>query len=276
MLPKRKLTELKARVHLEPTLDDVFVEGVSDKRLIDQAHEHQRRHRPVYSISSVCIPPEVLRGFGLTDGNRQRVLALCQYLEIPSESSVRCLIDADMDRHLDREMVFPGLSYTSYTDAEGVFLTSEILKDLVVNAGQTSIKNWTNFFPCIENIVKQIFCVRLVLTEMELNVKVPPISKSLSRSQQDLRFDFDTFVGKLSSEGLSPDCIQKVKDRCVYWHDRLAASEARAAGRGHDYFEVLAWVVKKFGGKVGLANHLHSIAVLFVPQVSEDLLAPLN
>ncbi|MEJ1992315.1 MAG: hypothetical protein P8X50_11605 [Maritimibacter sp.] len=276
MLPRKKLSELKARFRLEPTLDDVFVEGDRDKKLLDQAHKHKERNRPTYSISTIEIPAKLLADLGFTDGNRQRVLALCRTLGLPSECGVHFLIDADMDRQLNREISMPRLSYTCYTDVDGVFFSSSMLENLVINAGRASVDDWPTLFRSIEDVVRKIFCVRLAVEELALGVGLPSISKSLSKTKTELRFDLDAFVSKLSTQSVDPQGIQEVKDRAAKWDEKTSGVEARMAGRGHDYFEVLAWVIKKFGGKTGVADALEDIVVLLVPSVANDLLAPLG
>lgn len=282
MLPRRKIEELKARFQLEPSLDDVYVEGDGDKRLIDVAHSHRKHHRPVYSITTIDVGSEILAEQGLSEGNRQRVLALCRALNLPKESSVRFLVDADMDRHLGREMAVPCLSYTRYTDVEGVFLFKEMLENLTVNAGRAKFKEWDLFFSSVEEVVKRVFSVRLAVEEMKISNKIPlqvnfpSVIKSIIINGEILSFDAAGFINKLKSQGLSSDCVKEVGQSSLDWYDNICHQEGRMACRGHDYFEIISWVIRKFSGKPAVADSLEDIVILLVPEVADDLLAPLT
>lgn len=276
MLPRRKISELKARFELEPTLDDVFVEGDRDKRLIDIAHTDRGRSRPVYPVSYIEIPFEILDSYGLTDGNRQRVIALCKVLSLPIGASACYLIDRDLDWHLNRELVFPRLSYTIHSDIEGAFLSSEILKEIVVNAGRAKVGNWQDLFDSIEGVVKAVFCVRLALEELELRVSLPDITKSIYKSSDKIIFDINDFVDKFASRGIGQDYIQKLKEMQTTWCETVSDKAARMAGNGHDYLQIVSWVIKKFGGSSKIADSLDDILALLVPRVADDILMPLS
>lgn len=92
-IARRTIDELRMRYELEPALHDVYVEGQFDQDVISTClREHGEYERTVYSIDSIEVPIGILAAHHLTDGNKQRVLALAQELSpLPPECSFRCL-----------------------------------------------------------------------------------------------------------------------------------------------------------------------------------------
>jgi hypothetical protein len=271
VLPRRKVSELSARYKLEPNLNDIFVEGDQDKRILDKAYKHKGEHRPVYSVSAIEIPVGLLLKWDLTDGNRQRALALRNELALPDGSAVRFLIDSDLDQHLGRQIAHCLTVYTKYTDIEGAFLFEDLIHDLVVNAGRSKISDWSKFFSSLECAVKKMFSLRLALEEGSYRIMIPSWTKSLSRKGDEIAFDIDELINKLGSSGLKPKQISDVRSAASKWNGKLEAFEARAAGRGHDYIDILSWAIKNFGGNSNIAATLDNLLVLLVPQVADDI-----
>src|SRR5690349_4122089 len=97
------ILELVTKYELEPTLRDVFVEGPSDKALIDVAMttlDHARVVR-TYEIDSIDVPGALVRAKNLKVGNKGRLVTLADEMERLSSQdlfrSVVCLVDLDLD-----------------------------------------------------------------------------------------------------------------------------------------------------------------------------------
>ena len=99
---RREIGELVQRYTLEPTLKDVFVEGVLDASVLHwYLRESGKSEVIVYEISTVNVPSAILAKHGLTSGEKQRVLALAKELLIYLVNCpVLCVVDADLDRVL--------------------------------------------------------------------------------------------------------------------------------------------------------------------------------
>lgn len=271
MIPRREIDELKARYKLEPTLNDIFVEGDKDKRFLDKAYSEISVHRPVYSISTINIPVDTLVQLGLTDGNRQRVIALCQILSLPKSTSVRYMIDADMDRHLEQEIICTGLVYTKFTDIEGFFLFNKIIKNLVVDAGRANIQDWDIIFQDIEDVVKTLFSIRLAMADLGFSCKLPNFQKSLKVKDNRVHFDFSGFMTKIANELRDKDSACKISECSKQWLAKIANQDARSAGRGHDYIHLLQWVITNFRGKKKIAEGLDDIIILLTSEVAKEI-----
>src|SRR5437660_239969 len=118
---RRTIEELAARYELEPTLRDVYVEGSFVVAMVDEALKQAGRHNAaVYEISTVDVPPEVLRKHGLPDGNKGRVIALCFELDghVTLPNQVTGLVDRDYDAVLGRSYPNRLLLVTDYSCME--------------------------------------------------------------------------------------------------------------------------------------------------------------
>ncbi|HEY6331243.1 MAG TPA: hypothetical protein VI756_18090, partial [Blastocatellia bacterium] len=118
----RRVEELIVRYKLEPTLNDVYVEGPADARLIDWfLSENDLEDVAVYDISTVHLPAETLLERGLPDNNKGRVIALAEMLEphiSQRTGQTTCVVDQDLDIVLEKTREHELLVLTDYTCLE--------------------------------------------------------------------------------------------------------------------------------------------------------------
>lgn len=271
-IPRRKLNEVMIRYKLEPGLDDVYVEGRSDKQLLDKAFKELKINRPVYEIDTVDITDEVLEKYGFTRGEKQEVIALCGELNIDDISDIRFLVDADMDKHLNTLLEKNGLVYTKYCDLEGAFLSNDMVRELVCDAGGVNCKDWDETFESVEETVKSIFALRLALKELGHATAFPSISKSLVKTGQTVSVDIVNLALRANVHPLPQSDVEK---KAGEKHSAFAGLEARQAGRGHDYIQVVEWLIKKLNGNKGIAESLDKLLILLAPRVANNLVEPL-
>lgn len=79
-ISKWTIDELLARYELEPHLSDVFVEGTFDKEVLTQAFSSTSERFTFYEINVVNVPKDTVERYGLSSGNKQRLMALAQEL----------------------------------------------------------------------------------------------------------------------------------------------------------------------------------------------------
>lgn len=272
-LPRRRLDEVIARYKLEPTLDDIYVEGSFDKKILDKAFSELNIHRPVYEIDTVDISDETLNKHGLSRGEKQELIALCSELDLGKESRVVCLVDRDMDNYTGTIISKPGLVYTFYSDLEGVFLSKDTVRELFCDAGGVACNDWEQTFTSLEEAVKAIFALRLALKESDHTAALPPLSKSLTKVGETVVVDMSNMVIRANCHLLSQEDL---KARVDHNYTKIAHVEARHAGRGHDYIEILGWLIKKLNGHKGIAESLDKILILLAPRFADVLVEPLR
>ncbi len=271
-IPRRQLNEVITRYKLEPTLDDVYVEGRFDKQLLDKAFKELKIDRPVYEIDTIDITDEVIKKHGLTRGEKQEIIALCSELDLDDISKVRFLVDTDMDEHLNTVLAKSGLVYTNYCDLEGEFLSTDMVRELICDAGGVNCEDWDETFTSLEETVKSIFALRMALKELGHANAFPSISKSLVKSGQTVSVDIVSLSLRANFHPLSPNDVEK---RTGEKQSSFAELQARQAGRGHDYIQVMEWLIKKMNGNKGVAESLDRILILLAPRVAANIVKPL-
>lgn len=276
ILPRRSEDELRTRYLLEPTLDDIYVEGHSDKRILERALDELSVSRPVYSIDSVEVSARTLAKFGLTSGAKQRVLALSEHLSLPSDSPVRFLVDRDRDEWFNRLRSQNCLRYSRYCDLESHFFREEIVKDLIVGAGRAKLVDWNSVYSFLISVSRQVFAVRMADDELGLQMTFIDIDRFLKKSDEGIEFDLDQFVirschknGMARMERVMLDCVER-------WLSTLASSDVRRSLRGHDFLQIVAWLIIKYGGSIHIAKSIDNVLYLLVPRIADELVGSLD
>lgn len=272
-IPRRKLNEIITRYKLEPNLDDIYVEGRSDKRIIEKSLKELNISRPVYEIDTVDITDEVLQKYGMSRGEKQEVIALSCELNLEQDSQIRMLVDRDMDDHFDAIVHRRGLVYTEHCDLEGVFLSKNLVYELICDAGGVNCQDWDSTFDSIEKVVKLIFSLKIVLKDLGYNQAFPPLSKSLIKVGQDVSLDISSLIIRVNFFAIpKAELEQRIREK----FENFAQCEARMAGRGHDYLEIIGWFIKKMNGNKGIAESLDSLLVLLAPRFAENIINRLS
>ncbi|MFZ5784426.1 MAG: DUF4435 domain-containing protein [Pseudomonadota bacterium] len=131
-IARRQISALRALYQLEPTARDVFVEGMDDKRLLLNVLRSQGCTTcVVFDIDAIEIDFALLQRYGLTEGKRQRVLALAQELGTAAGDSATCIIDRDFDDFGKENFIAPHLLRTDPVCMEGYAFRTRTLHRLL-------------------------------------------------------------------------------------------------------------------------------------------------
>jgi len=250
-----EILDLQARYELEPSLKDVFVEGVFDKEVLGEGCiTGVNTGRVYYEIDSVNVPNELVRDFGLTIGNKQRVITLAMALKDLSErSEYRCLVDRDLDEWFDAMLDVPRLRWTRYSCIETYFLDSELVHRYMVTVAKAKIRDWSVFFSSFVATLRELFALRLADRDLEYALTWLRLEKSLSVDRGAIRFDRAGYTKKLLQANKrasgQPGFDQSVSD----WLGNLG-DDHRNCARGHDFTFLMAWAIGEFGGLNGYAS----------------------
>lgn len=268
--------ELLVRYDLEPQLADVFVEGAFDKDVLTEVFASQSREGIFYQIDVVNIPQELLDSYGLTSGNKQRVVALSRELERLGENArVRCLVDRDLDHWFGDVEDAGRLRWTRFCSIESHFISDQIVSDLVIKTANAKVANATVFILSLFEILKVLYALRLADRELSLSQKWVAIKKYLGREGDSLRIDTERYVtATLSANAILPQ-KNAFMDAVRKWQGRLDC-DVRLASRGHDYSELLALAISQFDGHRAFKDQsaverLFVLLAKSVPSLSDEL-----
>ncbi|ELY3739107.1 DUF4435 domain-containing protein [Cronobacter sakazakii] len=268
-LPRRSIEDIKTRYFVEPTLRDVYVEGHFDKLVLNcWCEKNSEKIIASYEIDSVDIPLEILQKYGLTEGNKQRVIALAKELENLHCDNYKCLVDKDLDHWFNEIYEVPQLVWTDYSSLEMYFFSEQLIKRILIDISNSKIHNWEGFYDSFLIVLKQLYSIKLAARNLKINGKWCDIKRSLSSAGNTFVFDCRGYINKnLISLGLINKESEFVK---IYeeWLNKLDC-DPRLCIRGHDFVELMSNAVKEYKGLKNFqeAEALQRILLAFIDEI---------
>lgn len=250
-LPRRWIEELALRYKLHPKLRDVYVEGFFDKEIIQSWLSHQGIHSPgIYSIDSVDLPIELLSKYSVTEGCKQRVIALANELASAGHTtSALCIIDSDFDKFLGISHSSKNLLATDFSCLESYFWVDDILQSAFRSAIGAQ-KRKAGQVAELEQILRGLFALRMVDQKLGLSLSWIDIKSYVKVAEGNVTIDLALYAERvLVSSG-------KANVRVAFLAEvaNLLATfpaDTRHCLRGHDLVKLLSLVVRKLGGAKG-------------------------
>lgn len=271
-MPDNKWTieELLARYQLEPDLRDVFVEGTFDREVLTHHLKAHDTSHAFYEVDTVDVPASVLKAYGLTSGNKQRVIALSKELfNLPVEAQVYCLVDRDLDHWFGMTENSVRLRWTAFCSIENHFLNAEIIRDVVITTSRAKIANFDEFIGSLKDILRQLYALRLADRKLGLNLKWIAYRKYLSADSSSIVFDMTRYTHAVLNASAAINSKREFQKAVDAWQKKLDC-DIRLTCRGHDYTELLAWAVLEFKGQreFSTADAVERLFVLLARSVS--------
>jgi hypothetical protein len=255
-IDRRTVEELVARYELEPSLDDLFVEGVFDREIIVSALGQQGARRAIYEIESVNILPSLLAAHNLTEGNKQRVIALARELSHIENCTYICLVDKDLDHWLGKLEDTKRLKWSKYSDIESCFLSADFVKLLMVITCKARIKNFNEFYDYLKSTLFDLYAIRLADRELSFNLSWIPFEACLSIHGDLISFSRDAYVKRLLIKNGKIKNILEFNNKVAQSVTLISDSDCRDRIRGHDFVTILAWSIRNLHGIKELASEI--------------------
>lgn len=250
ILPKRTIKELIARYRLEPHLSDVFVEGVFDKKIIDYwCKKNDEKKIKVYTIDSVDVSSDILNSYNLTNGNKQRLIALANELSI-SNGVVKFLVDKDLDEWLNSMQNADGLLFTDFNSLEMYFLSEDIVDFIINDITECKVTNWNSFYKSFLNVLKSLYSIRLTSHSHNLNFKwSSAFKKDIELKNNNLFFDEANYIKKNLITNNYSSQYNSFMSTYNQWFTKLNSnSDPRLCIHGHDFVNLIGNVIKSYKG----------------------------
>ena len=247
---RRTIPELLARYDLEPSLRDVYVEGPSDRTLVQLAMTALVRGDGIraYEIDTVHVPAPLLERRSLADGNKSRVLALADELALQSNRDLRrnaaCLADLDLDGILGRCRDYPLLVYTTGLSLDLVLAEPVVLDKLlsVVLLGfpQPAIMLLKQMLP----VLNERLLHRLAADQLGIAVEPPAMDKLCKFDGQRLEFRADEFVRRYLNKGKCAHLERRFREVVDRYRPQVMRV-TRQYVHMDDFFELLHFCVRR-------------------------------
>lgn len=272
--PQWTVEDLLLRYDLEPELRDVFVEGCFDQDVLHACFKAAGDgQRVCYPIESVNVPDAMLEQYDLTEGNKQRVMALAMELNANVKgSSCKCLVDSDLEIWIGHKLTTPYLIRTKFTSLDLYFFSEELLQRLLIISGKAKIPDWASFFDSLVSMLKDLYALRLADNQLELYLKWTPWEKCLTKKGATIEFDVADYSKRVLLANGHGKNIAAFGNAFFEWREKLT-KDPRLCIRGHDFIEAISWVIGKFGGKKEFSTPeaIESVFLLVAEEASEVL-----
>jgi len=246
----RKIEELIVRYELEPKIRDVYVEGSSDKSLIDWfLKEMGIDGVVVYEISTVEIDAEKVAEHGEENNNRGRVITLAYEMEsmFGNEAlQITCIADNDFDLILNKKYDCGLILFTDYSCLEMYLFKENCMDKYFKLCLQGFSVNVNEIMDCLSKVLQEVFLIRLANKVLGLNMTWITFDRCCSVSDKGIILDVDDYITRyLNSNGWP---VKKKEFFAVIedWRPRLR-NDCRCQMNGHDFMELLAWFISKHG-----------------------------
>lgn len=248
-LARRTISELRARYDLEPSLKDVFVEGKFDQEVLSNCLRGPEHYdRMVYDIDSVDVPSTLLIAHKLSEGNKQRVIALAREMkDLSPECLYRCLVDRDLDHWFGPLETTDRLTWTEYCSIELYFFSSEILHDLVITTAKSKIDIWDEYLDSLISTLRHQYAMRLADRDLGWSLGWLSVDRCLTRKESQIAFDAPNYVDRLLKKNGKAKERRQFENAVAAWQAKLSG-DPRNHIRGHDLLDVLAWTIAEFRG----------------------------
>jgi len=267
MLPtetRRTIQELVIRYALEPTLFDVFVEGETDRALIKWFLDRAGRlDVAVYSVGCVNVPDSLVSTLGLNQGStRSRLIALAEQLAEsvkPDSHRVRCIADADFDRHLGSLRQSPLLLYTDYTSMDIYLFQKPLIDKFICLALRRFPISASCLLQEMSRALERLFTIRLANEALGWGMALPNTThRYMDWKQNAIVMQEDRLVDSYLSKNSRRADASAFQSAMAHAESLLRDGD-RANIHGDDFLMLFLIILKRRNHRFGDADILRSV-----------------
>lgn len=245
---KRVLDELIAIYLLEEDMIDLYVEGPTDKFIIENYLSYKRKEKSIIEIDDIDLSPLIDKYQDLDFySNKDKLIALSRILsENGLSTKVKCVVDRDFDGILNEIEQNDNLLYTEYSCLESYFYCREHI-DKLLKFGMNNSTLETDFvIEQIGNVLCGIFKVRMINKHFGFNATKPKIENNIPVNKKTgiCGFDFTKYLNIFINSNNLRDRQHEIAQFVQEVEGRLA-SDVRNQLNGHDFIEVLFNYINK-------------------------------
>lgn len=252
-IEQRTYTELITLYKLEPDLRDIYVEGITDKLVLDRfLKKNGVNDYKVIEVGTINFSELYKDLPHIKRNNKAKLIALSNKLQGEFSGDLEkicCIVDKDYDEYLNRMVTNEYLVYTDYTSFEMYMFNPETIrifyKSFIRNfphSGETTIK-------ALERVLTEYFFIRLAIkinediTDEDALVDLKKSAKP-DKYSGDIIFNSEDHLKKiLNKHGI----VNKIEIYCECIKDQKCkhSAEPRNSIRGHDYIYLFNLYINK-------------------------------
>lgn len=251
---RRSIDELVTLYELEPDLNDVFVEGAFDYEVYERVAKSLSDNISVYEIDTVDIPAHILLKYGLTEGKKQRIIALSKEISHVEKKGITILlIDKDFDDWIQPFQSGKYLIRTHFSMTDMYFCEKIFVEKLITKYGKGKIPNFDLYFESLSQALVQVYAVRYAIEILKIEVTFPNLDKNISIKNGKIIFDSTRYVNAILNNNGIHDKRDNILDISKSFLDQQI-SDFRNASYGEDFFEILCWSIRQFRGEKDMCS----------------------
>ncbi|WP_297841133.1 DUF4435 domain-containing protein [uncultured Roseibium sp.] len=250
-MERKKIIELIALYELEPDLKQIWVEGVTDKRVLQRyIFETEIEGVKVGSIDNVDVPKEIVEKYGLTSSNRNRNIALALELEAGINQKNRhaelmCVVDLDFDDYINGSILGKYIYYTDFTTFEMYLFDEEIITKFIQLMAPGFSRPTKELMDNLSQIGSALFSVKAANELLGWKMSLPDPLKLLSSDKNlVVEFDKDEFVDRALQASTRTNSKAELEQAIKECLDKQP-EDPRKKMRGHDFIDLFHFTLKK-------------------------------
>lgn len=245
---KRKLEELITIYSLEEELIDIYVEGPTDRFIIENFIDYKKIDKSVIEIDTIDLSEtqELFPDLDLRS-NKDKLISLSRILSKSNiQSDVKCIVDRDFDGILNPLTVNNHLHYTDYSCIESyIFCKKHIEK--IIKIGIVNFPHHTEIVISeISKVLKGLFLIRMVNKKFGFNFAFPKIENNITIDKKTglCKFDFYNFIEIY----INVNKLREQKKEIIDFIEEISKDlneDIRFNMNGHDFIEILFNYINK-------------------------------
>lgn len=216
-VPRRKISELLALYFAQPNLLDLFVEGASDKTLLDSLFVNPVFGRCIHAIDDLEIDLPEVSG---ENGARGRVVLVSKELLRRELAQPFCMVDRDNEVEAPELWQSNNLLFTSHACLDmHIYDTCRLEKQIKKAFGK---KVALGQIESAEEVAKFVFAVRIERERAKFAQRIPDITDSLRFKEGSVSIDVEHFLSRCDNTLKNPcarsefaRCVERVQDKLI-------------------------------------------------------------
>ncbi|MFI9728534.1 hypothetical protein [Streptomyces sp. NPDC052092] len=230
----------------EPELCDIYVEGRTDRVLIE--HLLEGTDVRVWEDGDVDVPSELVLAGGNEVGSKGRIATIARALDLQFADTalkVRCIIDADCDRVTGTTSSdSKHLRYTDFTCIEAYFWdVPHVQKYLKLGLHDTLGQTAEQLIASVNPILRDAFLLRAGHLHIGEGWHWIDISSCVSAKKGVVSFDRDKWIAKYLQANAAWHRRTDFENAVEIYRHRLS-DDIRTCLHGHDLTKIVAEVVR--------------------------------
>lgn len=245
---KRGLNELIAIYLLEEELLDIYVEGPTDKFILENYLKYRSRAKSVVEIDDIDLSTIIGKYDDLDlRSNKDKLIALSRILdENEIGANIRCIVDRDFDGIIKELESNNYILYTEYCCLESYFFCREHI-DKILKFGIKNFPIQTEFvIKQIGNVLSGIFKIRMINKQFNFNFTLPRIDNNtpVDRKTGICGFKFANYLNIF----INSNNLRNRRKEIELFLKEIEGNipdDYRCQMNGHDFVEVLFNYINK-------------------------------